>query len=72
MADSNAITIPLDLPCDEACAFSELLKRTSYEDCLRRSNRLKRYSDGREEANVMWSALRLVENQFAEAGFAPR
>jgi hypothetical protein len=72
MADSNAITIPLDLPRDEACAFSELLKRTSYEDCLRRSNRLKRYSDAREEADVMWSALRLVENQFAEAGFAPR
>jgi hypothetical protein len=53
-------------------AFAEFLKRTSYEDCLRRSNRLKRYSDGREEADVMWSALRLVENQFAEAGFAPR
>ena len=72
MADPNAITIPLDLPRDEACAFAELLKHTSYEDCLRRSNRLKRYSDGREEADVMWSALRLVENQFAEAGFAPR
>jgi hypothetical protein len=72
MADPNAITIPLDLPRDEAVAFAELLKRTSYEDCLRRSNRLKRYSDGREEADVMWAALRLVEGQFAEAGFAPR
>jgi hypothetical protein len=63
MADSNAITIPLDLPRDEACAFGELLKRTSYEDCLRRSNRLRRYGDGREEAEVMWSAVRLVENR---------
>ena len=72
MADSNAITIPLDLPRDEAGAFAELLKRTSYDDCLRRSNRLKRYPDGREEADVMWSGLRLVETQFAEAGFAPR
>ena len=72
MAASNAITIPIDLARDEACAFAELLKRTSYEDCLRRSNRLKRYSDGREEADVMWSAVRIVENQFAEAGFAPR
>jgi len=72
MADSNAITIPLDLPRDEACAFAELLKRTSYDHCLRRSNRLKRYPDGREEADVMWSALRMVEGQFAEAGFAPR
>jgi hypothetical protein len=72
MADQNSITIPNDLRRDEACAFAEFLKRSSYEDCLRRSNRLKRYSDGREEADVMWSALRMVENQFAEAGFAPR
>lgn len=72
MADPTGITIPIDLPRDEACAFAELLKRTSYEDCLRRSNRLKRYSDGREEADVMWSAVRMIENQFAEAGFAPR
>jgi hypothetical protein len=32
----------------------------------------KRYSDGREEADVMWSGLRLVEQQFGEAGFNPR
>ena len=67
-----ALPIPLDLPRDEATAFAELLKRTSYDDCLRRANRNKRYSDGREEADVMWSGLRLVETQFAEAGFAPR
>jgi hypothetical protein len=72
MANQDVITIPLDLPRDEACAFAELLKRTSYDDCLRRSNRLKRYSDGREEVDVMWAGVRLVENQFAEAGFAPR
>jgi len=72
MAESSTITIPLDMPREEACAFAELLKRTSYDDCLRRSNRRKQYSDGREEADVMWAALRLVENQFGEAGFAPR
>ena len=72
MGTDNAITIPLDLPRNEACAFAELLKRTSYDDCMRRSNRRKQYSDGREEADVMWAALRLVENQFGEAGFAPR
>jgi hypothetical protein len=72
MANPQDITIPIDLPRDEATAFAEFLKCTSYEDCLRRSNRLKRYSDGREEADVMWSAVRLVENQFAEAGFKPR
>src|SRR5229473_779558 len=59
MADSNAITIPIDLPRDKACAFAELLKRTSYDDCLRRSNRLKKYSDGRDEADVMWAGLTL-------------
>jgi hypothetical protein len=72
MAGSEVITIPIDLPRDEACAFAELLKRTSYDDCLRRSNRLKKYSDGRDEADVMWAGLRLVETQFNEAGFAPR
>jgi hypothetical protein len=72
MANQEVITIPLDLPRDEACAFAELLKRTSYDDCLRRSNRLKRFSDGREEVDVMWAGLRLVETQFADAGFAPR
>jgi hypothetical protein len=72
MANPEVITIPVDLPREEACAFAELLKRTSYDDCLRRSNRLKRYSDGREEVDVMWAGLRLVETQFAEAGFAPR
>jgi hypothetical protein len=55
MASREVITIPLDLPHDEASAFAEMLKRTSYDDCVRRSNRNKRYSDGREEADVMWS-----------------
>jgi hypothetical protein len=45
-------TKPLDLPRDEAIALAELIKLASYEDCLRRSNRLKRYSQGREEVNV--------------------
>jgi len=69
---SEVITIPLDLPRDEACAFAELLKRTSYDDCLRRANRRKKYPDGRDEADIMWAALRLVETQFNEAGFCPR
>jgi hypothetical protein len=72
MANPEIITIPIDLPRDEAAAFSELLKRTSYDDCLRRSNRNKKYSDGRTEADVMWAGLRLVETQFNEAGFVPR
>ncbi len=71
MADGN-LTVALDLPKDEATAFVELLQRTSYEDCLRRANRLRRYSDGREEADVMWSALRLVEGQIAGARIRPK
>jgi len=72
MADVEITTIPLTLPPDEAMAFAELLKRTSYDDCVRRSNRNKRYADGRCEQDVMWAGLRLVETQLAEAGFAPR
>jgi hypothetical protein len=68
MANPQGITIPIGLPRDEATAFTEFLKRTSYEDCLHRSNRLKRHSGDHEEADVMWSALRRVENQFAEGG----
>ena len=72
MADQQAITIPLDLPRDEADAFAHLLKRTTYDDCARRSNRVRKYPDGRAELDVMWAAVKLIENQFAEAGFAPR
>jgi hypothetical protein len=72
MANQQAITIPLLLPLDEAWAFAELLKRTSYDDCLRRANRRKQYGDGRDEADVMRAGLRLVETQFAEIGLAPR
>jgi hypothetical protein len=72
MADQHAITIPLDLPRDEADAFAHFLKRTTYDDCVRRSNRVRKYPDGRAEHDVMWAAVKLIENQFAEAGFAPR
>ena len=72
MADQHAITIPLDLPRDEADAFASLLKRTTYDDCARRSNRVRQYPDRRAELDVMWAAVKLIENQFAEAGFAPR
>ncbi len=72
MADPRAITIPLDLPRDEADAFAHFLKRTTYDDCIRHSNRLRKYPDGRAELDVMWSAIKLIENQFGEAGFAPR
>jgi len=72
MADEAITTITLHLPRNEATAFAELLKRTTYEDCARHSNRIRHYPDGRQELDVMWSAVRMVENQLAEQGFAPR
>jgi hypothetical protein len=74
MADSEPTiaTIPLRLPNDEAHAFANLLKRFHYSDTERFSSRTYRYSDNRAEADVMWSAVRTVERQFGEAGFAPR
>jgi hypothetical protein len=61
------IVVTLELPRDEAAAFAELLKRTSCHDCLRRSNGNKRYGEVREEVDVMWSGLRMVESQLADA-----
>jgi len=71
-AVDNPIMITLTMPRDEADAFAQLLKRMSYSDCVARSNRLRQYPDGRQEFDVMWSAVRMVELQFAEAGFSPR
>ena len=71
MADSNA-TIPLNMPTDEANAFARFLNRCIYTDCVARSNRIRKYADGRDEVDVMWSALRMVQDGFTEAGFLPR
>jgi len=64
--------IHLDLPADEADAFARLLKRMTLDDCIRHSNKIRRYPDGRTEHDTMWSAVLLMQQQFAEAGFAPR
>jgi hypothetical protein len=71
MATEEAITIPLDL-ATRPTLLRISSKRTTYDDCIRHSNRLRKYPDGRAELDVMWSAVKLIENQFAEAGFAPR
>ncbi len=72
MATQEAITITLRMGAYEADAFAQLLKRTTYSDVVQRANRLRQYRDGRQELDVMWCAVRAVELQFAEAGFAPR
>ena len=71
-SEPSTIAIPLNLPTYEADAFAQLLKRTTYDDCVRHSNRVRRYPDGRPELEVMWTAVQLVEQQFAEVGFARR
>jgi hypothetical protein len=71
MADRDTITIPLELPFDEAAALAQLVKRIGYDDCVRLSSQFDRYS-GRTEADVMWSAVCMLQRELAEAGFAPR
>jgi hypothetical protein len=53
-------------------ALAQLLKRLTYDDCAKLSNRTWHYPDGRQKVDVLWAAIRTVERQFAEAGFAPR
>jgi hypothetical protein len=72
MADPTVITIPLNVPREEADAFARFLKRCTYTDCVARSNSMRKYPDGREEVDVMWAGVCMVQHQFAEAGFAPR
>lgn len=71
MATETNITIPLELPPDEAAALAQLVKRIGYNDCAKLANKHKKY-DGRCEADVMWSAVCMLQRELAEAGFAPR
>jgi hypothetical protein len=73
MADSkpSTITIPFELPRDEATALAQFVKRIHWGTCSRFASRTTTY-DGRSEADVMWSAVCMLQNQLAEAGFAPR
>jgi hypothetical protein len=66
MADSN-VTIRLNMPTDEANAFARFLNRCIYTDCVARSSPIRKYADGRDEVDVMWSALRMVQDGFTEA-----
>jgi hypothetical protein len=69
MADREA-TIPLELPPDEAEAFIQFVKRIDYDTCARLANVTASYGK-RAECDVMWSAVRMLLRQLAEAGFAP-
>jgi hypothetical protein len=72
MANAVAITIPVELPSsDEAVALAQYVKRIGYEDVNKFANPCITYG-GRTEADVMWSAVCVLQRQLADAGFAPR
>jgi hypothetical protein len=71
MADSEAITISVRLPSDEALALAQVVKRIGYDDLTHYPSRHECYGR-RVEIGVMWSAVNIVQRQLAEAGFAPR
>jgi hypothetical protein len=71
MANQKAITIPFELPHDEAAALAQFVKRVDYNTCTRFVNSTVTYN-GRAEGDVMWSAICMLQRQLAEAGFAPR
>jgi hypothetical protein len=70
MASREAATIPLELPPDEARAFSQFIKRIDYETCAWFAGASARYGE-RREGDVVWSAVCMLQRQLAEAGFAP-
>lgn len=61
------MTIPLELPKDEAKALASMVHRLKLDDAAKFSNRTK-YNDGRREQDVLWSAICMLERQLAEAG----
>jgi hypothetical protein len=67
MADREAATIPLELPPDAAEAFSQFVRRVDYDTCARFARIIARYGK-RAECDVMWSAVRMLQYQLAEAG----
>jgi hypothetical protein len=69
MADQEA-TIPLELPQEEAAAFGRFVKRIDYDMCARLADVAAMHGK-RAECDVMWSAVRMLLRQLAEAGFAP-
>jgi len=52
-------------------ALAQFVKRVDYGTVERFAAKNVWYS-GRSETDVMWSALRAVQHQLAEAGFNPR
>ena len=68
---NGEIAIPFRLPEDEALALAQICKRVDYDTIGRLSSRFDRYH-GRTEQDTAWSAVHMLQNALAEAGFCPR
>jgi hypothetical protein len=67
----NDVIVSLHMPKGEAMALAQLVKRLDFETVNRFANKSVWYH-GHAEADVMWSAVRDIQRQLAEAGFNPR
>jgi len=63
--------IPLELPSNEAAAFSQFTKRIDF-DTVGRFTAVRVTYGGRGEHDVAWCAINMLQRQLAEAGFNPR
>ena len=70
-ADPNATTIPLELPPDEAEAFSQFVKLVDYDTVGCFCALVVTYNV-RSEHDTAWCAINMLRRKLAEAGFAPR
>jgi hypothetical protein len=65
------IAVGLHMPEDELRALAQFVKRIGYEDVNRFAAVSYTYGN-RSEGDCMWSAVGLLRDALAEAGFAPR
>jgi hypothetical protein len=63
--------VMLVIPETEAKALARLVGRIDYDTCNRFASVCHTYGN-RSEADVMWSAICILQRQLAQAGFAPR
>ena len=65
------IVVILRMPEDELIVLAQFVKRIDYDACVRFTSRFDRYH-GRDECDVAWSAINMLQRQLADNGFNPR
>ncbi len=63
--DAAPVRVAIELTDDQAWAFAEFLKRSTFDDYRGRAV-------SKEEAYVMIAACEAIRKALAEAGYAPR